>query len=62
LSVASPSSSFLLSCLGVRCGKAEAVSTDAGGPHVLVGRRSRRDVGGQARDAERRPSIRMPGR
>jgi hypothetical protein len=29
----------------------EAVPTCAGGPHVLAGRCSRRDMGGQARDA-----------
>jgi hypothetical protein len=62
LSVASPSSSFILSCLGVRCGKTEAVSTDAGGPHVLVGGRSRRDVGGQARDARRKAAARASER
>jgi hypothetical protein len=41
-SVASPSSPFLLSYLGVSRGKAEAVPTSAGG-------RIKRDVGGQAR-------------
>ena len=50
-SVASPSSPFLLSHLGVRHGKAEAVPTGTGRPHMLAGGRSRRDVSEQARDA-----------
>ena len=53
---------FPLSRFGIRSGKTEAVPTSAGGPHVLAGGRSRRDVGGQARDARRGAAVRVSGR
>jgi hypothetical protein len=49
---------FVLSRLGIRRGKAKAVPTGAGRPHVLAGRRSKRDVGGQAWDAGQRAAAR----
>jgi len=52
---------FPLSHFGVRRGKTKAVPTSAGGPHVLVGGRSKRDIGGQARDARRGAAARVSG-
>jgi hypothetical protein len=53
---------FLLSCLGVRRGKVEAVPTGMGGPHVLAGRCSKLDVDGQARDEGRGQRRERPDR
>ena len=43
---------FLLSCLGVRREKVEAVPTGTGEPHVLAGERTKRDMGEQGAGRE----------
>jgi hypothetical protein len=51
----------MLSRLGVRCEKAEAVLTGVAGPYVLAGRRSRRDMDGPMRDVRRGATVRPSG-
>jgi hypothetical protein len=41
--------------------QAEAVPTGVGSPHVLAGERSRRDMGGQARDKGSGVGVQMEG-